>query len=48
MQNFDGKHEDITVVCSRFNVSKILFLKKLNIKWWNMIVPLSVVRGSIK
>ena len=47
MQNFDGKHEDITVVCSRFNVSKILFLKKLNIKWWNMIVPLSVVRGWV-
>ena len=46
MQNFDGKHEDITVVRTRFNISKNLFVQQWNIIWWNMIVRESVVLGS--
>ena len=30
MQNFDGKHEDINVVCTRFNISKIILVLKVN------------------
>ena len=29
MQNFDGKHEDITVVCTRIKCLKNLFLLKV-------------------